>query len=367
MSMGEFLLCTPPLMPNFTVMIHFRACVAWLLSFCLPRWVDAQTLGGAAAFSFLRAPSSPLATALGTANVSVITRDPMAASLNPALLQAHMHGQLSVAANAFFSGARRIGGRYCLGLGPSDATLLSAAIDYIDYGSAPATDASGNLLGAFRSRDHAVHLSAARAYGGRWRYGVTLTFAGSAYGIYRSTALLADVGLTYTDTSGRFRAGFTARNMGAQLRTYAGQAEDMPFDLQVGISQRLRHAPLQLSFTAQRAHRFDILYRDTAFNTANFGVTGPDGVLENLFRHVVLSIQGYVGDRVELTIGYNHLRRAELSVPNGANGMTGFSAGAALLLRRLQVRYARSVYQNGLAYSQFGLSVALARYPQERL
>ncbi|NDC78707.1 MAG: hypothetical protein EBZ67_12655, partial [Chitinophagia bacterium] len=329
-------------------MILLRASIAWLFSLCLSLGAAAQTLGGAAAFSFLRAPSSPLATALGTANVSVISRDPMAAGLNPALLREQMCGQLTVTANAFFSDARRIGGRYCLGLGSSDVTLLSAAIDYLDYGTAPATDASGNLLGTFRARDHAVHLTASRAYGERWHYGMTLTFAGSAYGIYRSAALLADVGLTYTDTSGLVRAGFTARNMGAQLRTYAGQAEDMPFDLQFGVTKRLRFAPLQFSFTAQRAHRFDILYRDTAFNNTNFGVPGRTGTLENLFRHIVLSVQGYVGERVELTLGYNHLRRAELAVPNGANGMTGFSVGAALLLRRMQVRYARSVYQNGL-------------------
>jgi hypothetical protein len=367
MSMGDFLFPAALRMSNFVPMILLRASFAWLFALCLSLGAGAQTLGGAAAFSFLRMPSGPLATALGTANVSVISRDPMAAALNPALLREDMRGQLSVAANAFFSGARRIGGRYSLGLGSSDATLLSAAIDYLDYGSAPATDASGNIMGDFRARDHAVHLTASRAYGERWQYGVTLTFAGSAYGIYRSTALLADVGLTYTDSSGLFRAGFTARNMGAQLQTYAGQAEDMPFDLQLGITKRLRHAPLQFSLTAQRAHRLDILYRDTAFNLANFGVPGRTGTLENLFRHVVLSVQGYVGDRVELCLGYNHLRRAELAVPNGANGMTGFSAGVALLLRRMQVRYARSVYQNGLSYSQFGLSVALGRSAQERL
>ncbi len=365
--MGDFLFPAAPRMSNFDSMILLRVSIAWLLPLCLTQGAAAQTLGGTAAFSFLRVPSSPLATALGTANVSVITHDPMAAALNPSLLREQMRGQLSVATNAFFSGARRIGGRYCLGLGSSDPTLLSAAIDYIDYGSAPATDASGNIMGDFRARDHAVHLTASRAYGERWQYGMTLTFAGSAYGIYRSAAILADVGLTYTDTSGLFRAGFTARNMGAQLRTYAGQAEDMPFDLQLGITQRLRHAPLQFSLTAQRVHRFDILYRDTAFNNTNFGVPGRAGTLENLFRHLVLSVQGYVGDRVELTLGYNHLRRAELAVPNGANGMTGFSAGAALLLRRMQVRYARSVYQNGLSYSQFGLSVALGRSPQDRL
>jgi hypothetical protein len=354
-------------MPNFVGMPFARPLVSTLTLIILALGSAAQTLGGSSAFSFLRSPSNPLAMALGTANVSVITRDPMATALNPALLREDMHARLSVSANAFFSGARRIGARYCHDIGGERPTLLSADIDYLDYGSSPSTDPSGNLLGEFRARDHAVRLTASRSYGERWHYGLTLSFAGSTYGIYRSQALLADVGLTYTDTSGLFQAGFTARNMGAQLRTYAGRAEDMPFDLQVGVTKRLRHAPLQFSLTAQRAHRFDILYRDTSFNIANFGVPGPGGTLENLFRHFVFAVQGYVGDKVELSLGYNHLRRAELAIPNGANGMAGFSAGAAVLLRRLQVRFARSVYQNGLAYSQFGLSVSLGRILQERL
>lgn len=344
-----------------------RPLFLWLMTACLGLDARAQTLGGVSAFSFLRAPTSPLATALGSANVSQLSPDAMATALNPALLRPSMHGQLSVSAHGFFAGTRQLHGQYCYGIPAAHPTLLVAAMDVVDYGAASATDPSGNILGTFRAWDQALRLTAARAYGERWHYGLTLTYAASSYGIYRSQALLADVGLTYTDSAGLFQAGFTARNMGAQLRTYAGQAEDMPFDVQVGLSQRLRHAPLQFSLTAQRAHRFDILYRDTAFNTENFGVPGTGGLFEKLFRHVVLSAQGYVGDKVELTLAYNHLRRAELSVPNGANGMNGFSVGLGLLLQRLQVRFARAVYQNGLAYSQFGLSVSLGKPLQERL
>jgi len=353
-------------------MVNFvgMSCLRPLLSCCLlvafATGAEGQTLGGAAAYSFLRVPAGPLANALGTANVSVLTRDVSVVQLNPALLRAEMEGQLAVAANQFFSGARQVNGLFCLGVGRRERTLLAAGIDYFDYGTAAATDLSGNRLGEFRARDHVARVTATRAYGERWRYGLTLKYAGSAYGIYRSDAILADVGLTWTDTSGLLQAGFVARNMGAQVRTYAGRSEDMPFDLQFGISRRLRHAPLQFSLTAQRAHRFDIRYRDTVSGTPPGGLSGPEGFIDNLFRHLVLSVQGYVGDKVELTLGYNHLRRAELSIPNAANGMSGFSFGAGVMLKRLQVRYARAVFLNGLAYSQFGLSAALGRSPQER-
>jgi len=60
-------------------------------------------------------------------------------------------------------------------------------------------------------------------------------------------------------------------------------------------------------------------------------------------------------------MGYNVLRQAELSVTNASNGLTGFSFGAGVLLKKMQVRYARSQYQNGVGYNQFGLNVELGK------
>jgi hypothetical protein len=40
--------------------------------------------------------------------------------------------------------------------------------------------------------------------------------------------------------------------------------------------------------------------------------------------------------------------------------MTGFSFGAGVLLKRMQVRYARSIYSNGIAFNQFGLNIDLS-------
>jgi hypothetical protein len=135
----------------------------------------------------------------------------------------------------------------------------------------------------------------------------------------------------------------------------------MPFDLQLGITKRLAHAPIQFSLTAHRLHQFDILYRDTTNNIDNFGNAGKAGLADRIFRHFVFAVQGFVGDKVELTLGYNFLRRSELGITNAANGMAGFSMGAGVMLKRMQVRYARSVYVNGLAYDQFGLNIELLK------
>jgi hypothetical protein len=65
---------------------------------------------------------------------------------------------------------------------------------------------------------------------------------------------------------------------------------------------------------------------------------------------------------VEITIGYNHLRRQELNINNTSNGLNGFSMGAAMILNKLQVRFVRAQYQNNTGYNQLGLNIKLNEY-----
>lgn len=232
-------------------------------------------------------------------------------------------------------------------------------MNYFHYGSSTQTDAAGNVIGEFRPYDYVVQVSAGRKYLERWYYGATLKFIQSRYGIYGSSAIALDIGLNYLDSSKGFQAGFLARNMGTQLKTYAGVGEDLPFDLQLGITKRFANSPFQLSLTAQRLHQFDLTYNDTTFNADNGVSDANDGFVANLFRHFVFAGQAYVGDKLEFTLGYNVLRRFEMKVPNATGGLSGISFGAGLLLPKLQFRFSRSQYLNGTAYNHIGLNVSL--------
>jgi hypothetical protein len=319
-----------------------------------------QTLGGNAVYNFLKLPGSPQLTALGGLTTSNLSRDIALSAHNPALLRDEMHGQLLASFNLFYAGMKNMHAMAGYHHEPWK-TNFTAAINYFHYGDAIQTDPSGNVLGSFRGNDYTVSVSASRQYLERWHYGATIKFIGSNYGMYTSYGLALDFGLNYIDTANLLQIGFVAKNMGLQLKTYAGTGEDLPFDLQIGITKRLLKAPLQFSFTAQRLHQFDILYRDTTFNIDNYGNPGKSGFITKLFRHFVFAAQGYIGEKVELTVGYNVLRQAELSIQNTNNGLTGFSFGAGVLLKKMQVRYARSQYQNGVGYNQFGLNVELGK------
>jgi hypothetical protein len=257
---------------------------------------------------------------------------------------------------------------YHLSLGYYHARLNTTflwGLNFLNYGNITATDASGNVYGNFHPTDWVMQVSASRSYLEKWKYGATLKFISSNYGQYRSNGVAVDVGVLYYDSTKLFSASILAKNMGTQLKKYDGtDPGDIPFDLEAGISKRLENSPFGFYLTAHHLHQFDIKYNDPVFNDQNGFANGTDKKFsfDQLFRHIVLATTIYLGDKVEVTAGYNYLKRKELSIGSSGNGLTGFSLGAALILPKLQIRYARSQYQNNTAYNQFGLNMTLNKY-----
>ena len=326
--------------------------------------LSAQTLGGNTVFNFLKLPNTPQLSALGGINVSQISNDVGLAFNNPSLLKPQMHSQLNAVFNGFYAGITS----YHLSLGYHHQRLNTNflwGLNFINYGTTQETDASGNILGKFHPTDWVMQVSASRSYLEKWNYGATLKFISSNYGQYNSTGVAVDVGILYHDSLKLFSASLLVKNMGFQIQKYDGtDPGDLPFDLEVGVTKKLEKAPFSFSLTAHHLQHFNISYDDTLFNNDNGFVNSGNKkfTFDKLFRHIVIATTIYLGDKVELTAGYNHLRRKELNIGSGGNGLNGFSLGVALILDKLQVRYARSQYQNNTAYNQFGLNMTLNKY-----
>ena len=332
-----------------------------ILSVLVSSSLFAQTIGGSSVFNFLKLPNTPQLTALGGVNVSVTSNDAGLAFNNPALLKKEMHTQMNAVFNSFYAGINA----YHLSFAYRHERLktnFGAGLTYFDYGKISETDASGNLLGSIKPTDWVMQISASRSYLQRWNYGASFKFISSNYGVYRSNGIAMDVGVLYTDTANFLSISIVAKNMGYQLKKYVGtEAEELPFDLQAGITKKLKNAPLAFSFTAHHLHQFDTRYNDTLFNNENnFGIN-KDGkfAFDKIFRHFVFAAQVFPVPQLEVTVAYNHLRRQELNISNTTNGLNGFSVGVGLVVKKLQVRYARAHYQNNTAYNQLGLNLQL--------
>ncbi|MBI5373746.1 MAG: type IX secretion system protein PorQ [Sphingobacteriales bacterium] len=323
---------------------------------------EAQVLGGRSVFNFLRFSHTPQLTALGGVNISQPSQDIGMAFDNPALFRPAMHGQLNAVFNDFYGGIKV----FHLSFGyhhPKLNTDFTWGLNFFNYGSSTETDAGGNILGRFRPVDWVMQLGASRSYLEKWTYGATVKFISSNYGVYRSNGIAADVAVLFRDSTKLFSASFMVKNLGVQLKKYGNEREELPFDLQAGITRRLARAPFSFSITAQRLHQYNLQYNDTAFNNENGYRNNPAKFsLGKITDHLVLGATIHIHERVEVQAGYNFLRRRELNLGNAGNGLNGFSAGVSVFLGKLTMRYARSYYQAGSALNQVGFNLPLNRY-----
>jgi hypothetical protein len=174
-----------------------------------------------------------------------------------------------------------------------------------------------------------------------------------------------DAGVTYTDTSNLLQVALTLKNMGVQLKAYEGtEKNDLPFDLQMGISKKLAKAPIQFSLTLHHLHQFNLKYDDSSFNADN-GFEQDEGksmIGDKIFRHIVLATQLFISDKIEISAGYNYLRRKELNTGSQGNGLNGFSFGVGILVKKIQIRYARTYYQNNFSNNQIGISISFNQF-----
>jgi hypothetical protein len=317
---------------------------------------NSQTLGGNAVFNFLSLPNTAKQSALGGVNISSIGNDVGMSFQNPSLLRNSMHQQANTSFNAFIAGINNYSLTSAYHVN-SIQTNLALGVNYLDYGNITQTDASGIVYGNFRPSDYVLQVMASRQYHERFWYGLTMKYIQSNYGQYRASGLAFDVGLSYYDSSKLLQVSLVAKNMGTQLRTYDGSnsKEELPFDLQVGITKRLAHAPVQFSVTAQHLQAFNTYYNDTSFRAAEGELDYSDSWGQKLLSHFVISSEIFLDKKLELLLGYNFQRRQDMNAYQVTNGLNGFTMGAGLLLNKLHVRYATGFYQRNM-FHQFSLN-----------
>jgi hypothetical protein len=328
----------------------------------------AQVTGGQHVFEFLRLPQSPHISALGGINVSNPAPDVSLALQNPALMRPALHNELSLAYNSYYAGTSIANLAYGYHVPKLSNTSFILGIQYLNYGSFDVSDVAGNVQGEVRATDFALSVGASHAYGERWRYGGALKLAYSQMADQSAIGLMADVGVTYTDTANLISLGATAKNIGFMLQQYQfSGSEPLPFDLQLSVSKRFAHLPLRVMATLHHLYEWDVRYNNPAdietsslLGTADSSALTKSYFADKLFRHFIFGAELVPGGRLTLGVSYNHLHRGELAIKD-KTGLAGFAFGVGLNLGKFKVHYARSYYHIAGAYNEFGLALSLGR------
>lgn len=299
--------------------------------------------GGEDGFTFLKLPASSHAAALGGENISLIEDDATLALHNPALLQSVSDRTISFGYMKYMEEVSYYNAQY-VSVVNEKATVMGL-VQYLDYGKMKETDMNGNILGDFGASDLAI--------GGTLSYtlakdivgGVTGKFIYSKIGDYSATAVAVDLGVNYYNAEKDLSVSLVARNLGGQLSAFVDEYERLPFDLQAGVTKRLKGFPLRVSLTASDLHHLDY----------------------SLIKHLAAGVDLFLGEQVYLAGGYNFRRAKDMAImtTNAYDEEDESSHGAGLSIGggfkteklRLDVSYAKYHVAGSSLMVNLGLSL----------
>lgn len=320
-------------------------------------------------FHFLNLPASSRLNALGGENVAIADGDVSMAFFNPALLTANTDKVLQLNYAYYLAGTMFGSAMYGHNFGrskierpavgePDKPNCFAVGIHYLDYGQMQYADENGNLTGGtFTAKDICINAMYARQLGPYFTVGVTLKPIYSIYEAYHSFALGADVGGHYQTPDSALHVGLALRNIGWQMKAFYSETEGqhtemLPLNLEMGISYRLKHAPLRFSLTIHNMQKWYLGTPSTDTENTNKVKEGFDMA----FRHTIWAIDIVPrSDKYYFTISYNHRRGQEMRLSN-ARSLAGFAVGAGVNIYKFRLGVAVSQYSRSNLTYQVSLS-----------
>ena len=324
-----------------------KALVFILLCFCE---ILFGQIGGKRSFEFLRLPPSARVSALGGSLIATVDDDVNTAINNPATLNEKTVGAIALNYNFQFAGISNGHAGYGFHIKKWNLNAHAGA-SFINYGQFISADEVGIQTGTFTASESAFTLGASKSLDERIVVGTNLKFVNSALEQYQANGLLIDAGVVYTTNEGRMRIAGVFQNFGSELSTLNGKRYGTPYDIQLGISNRLKYMPFRFSIIMHRLNRWGIRYDDPDFNSndsffdENNEPTAFRKQIDNLFRHIIFNGEFLLGknENFKLRAGYNHLRRAELSLSE-FRSYAGFSVGFGFKINRFHIDYGVGYY-----------------------
>ncbi len=341
-----------------------------LLTACVPSFAQ---VGGATVYNFLRLAQSWRITALGEINVTTVDYDPTTQLSNPASLNPLMSRQASFSTVAYPGGINYGNACYVQDFGKRGT--YGMGLQYINYGTIPETDESGNILKAnVPSNEFNLYGGGSYRFGRIFSAGLNLKIIGSWYGGYRSFGMATDMGVTVNDTAHGIVASIVAKNVGGQLTPYSGgsgQREPIPFDLQAGFSVKFKGFPVRFHLTFHDLQRWDIRYNDPAATVQNsllgdtVTTSKAAAALDEFFRHLIFGAELSIKKVVFIDFSYNDERRQEY-VQATRRSLAGFAIGLGVHVKMVTVGIALSPMPLKNTLAQFTLTLNTGNFVKKK-
>ncbi len=236
---------------------------------------------------------------------------------------------------------------------------FALGMHYINYGKFREATETGELTGnTFKAAEYAFGIIYSNNYK-RLNYGVTLKPVLSSFESYQSFGIAFDFGVSMASKNQLTNVSLVGRNLGAQITTYYnnGNREPIPFNLQAGLSTRLKHAPIVFSLNMQHLTNWSLAKAETTqSDDINDFYEQNENFGKQLMRHLIIGAEILPSENFIIRAGYNYQRRQELKYEEKLS-LVGFSFGFGVKIKRFHLDYGISQYHIAGTSNLFSLAV----------
>ena len=287
-------------------------------------------------FDFLNLPHSAHSTALGGKNISLIEDDISLSMQNPALLSCVSDKTLGLGFMTYMQGTKAGYADYSQVAGQRGTWGVHA--QFIGYGAVKETSTTGDIIGEMSPLDLCLAGQYSYSLSDKWVGGAAGKIIYSHYGSLSSCALAVDLGVNYFAEDKNFSLSAVARNIGGQVKAFGNTHERLPFDMEIGFTKGLGHAPILITLTMVDLTR----WKDSDYYSAKGDVSGG----RKFTNHFVVGVDIKPTSVFYVAAGYNFRRAYEMKAA-GSSHAAGLSFGAGVNLRKFKL---------GVAYAKYHVS-----------
>jgi len=335
-----------------------------LLLLILPGIALSQS-SGQSILSVLDMPTSARASALGMDYLSLCDREDITVGFdNPSMLNEDIHNKLMINYVGLFSGINY--GAFAYGHTFAKTHHFIFGLRFNTYGTFEGYDPNDQSTGKFFASDYVFSVGYGHRVTEHITIGANFKPTLSQYEKYTAFTLAFDLMGSYTSTDKLFSATLAARNFGAQLASFNGTEEKMPFELSAALSYKLENAPIRFFFAATELQRWNLRYNDPLNPLSTYDPYTSTWSQESFihkasdlsFRHAVFGAELTINKVFFARLGYNYRKSVENHGTENLN-TSGFSYGFGLHLKKFDFDFARNNYYLGKAPTYLSLSFNL--------
>jgi hypothetical protein len=333
-----------------------------IISVFLPNILFAQIQNSS--YNSLNLNNSSRVLSMGGDVISIVDNDVSLAFQAPSLLNKEMNRQMSFNFVDYVSDINFISFHYAQKI--SNNLMIFSGLDAINYGEFIGSDATGNSTSLFTANQQIFTLGTAKQISDKFTLGTNIKLLNSQLESYHSLSLSSNVSTTYFNKENNLAATLLFKNMGKPIKSYTSTSENLPFEIQLGLSKSLQHLPFRYSLVLHHLNVYDIS-NDYNLNTiydltSNTIIIKKETVAKKMLRHVILGGElNPFRKSLYLRAGFNFQRREDLKLSSSFS-MSGFSWGMGFSVRKIQINYSRSALHSSSVLNSFSLITNLSNF-----